>query len=103
MRKYIIVFAISLFLLFVKVNALTTAPVDVTTMSISELLEALDKGYLTSETLVNIYLERIEASDDMFNSINQLNEHALEQARELDLERQSGNIKGKLHGIPLLV
>ena len=103
MRKYIIVFAISLFLLFVKVNALTTAPVDVTTMSISELLEALDKGYLTSETLVNIYLERIEAYDDMFNSINQLNEHALEQARELDLERQSGNIKGKLHGIPLLV
>ena len=102
-RKYIIVFAISLFLLFVKVNALTTAPVDVTTMSISELLEALDKGYLTSETLVNIYLERIEAYDDMFNSINQLNEHALEQARELDLERQSGNIKGKLHGIPLLV
>lgn len=103
MRKYIIVFAISLFLLFGKVNALTTAPVDVTTMSISELLEALDKGYLTSETLVNIYLERIEAYDDMFNSINQLNEHALEQARELDLERQSGNIKGKLHGIPLLV
>ncbi|MGN1371869.1 MAG: amidase [Candidatus Coprovivens sp.] len=103
MRKYIIVFAISLFLLFGKVNALTKAPVDVTTMSISELLEALDKGYLTSETLVNIYLERIEAYDDMFNSINQLNEHALEQARELDLERQSGNIKGKLHGIPLLV
>lgn len=103
MRKYIIAFAVSLFLLLGNVNALTKAPVDVTTMSIDELMEAMDKGYLTSETLVNIYLERIEAYDGMFNSINQINEHAIEQAKVLDDERESGKLRGKLHGIPILV
>lgn len=103
MRKYIIVFAVSLFLFFNCVNALTKAPVDVTTMNIEELLEAMDKGYLNSETLVNIYLERIEEYDDMFNSINQLNENAIAQARELDKERENGKLRGRLHGIPILV
>lgn len=103
MRKYIIAFTVSLFLFFGSVNALTKAPVDVTKMSIDELLEAMDKGYLTSETLVNIYLERIEAYDNQFNSINQINEYAIEQARELDKERENGTLRGKLHGIPILV
>lgn len=103
MRKYIIAFTVSLFLFFGTVNALTKAPVDVTTMSIDEILVAMDKGYLTSEVLVNIYLERIEAYDDMFNSINQINEHAVEQAKVLDKERESGKLRGKLHGIPILV
>ncbi len=103
MRKSLIIFAISLFFLFSSVSALTKAPVDVTTMSIEELLNAMDKGYITSETLVNIYLDRIEAYDDMFNSINQLNEHAVEQAKELDKERENGKLRGRLHGIPILV
>lgn len=103
MRKSFIIFAISLFFLFSNVNALTKVPVDVTTMSIEELLVAMDKGYLTSEKLVNIYLERIEAYDDMFNSINQVNENAVEQAKKLDEERVNGNLRGKLHGIPILV
>jgi len=103
MRKSLVIFAISLFFLFSNVNALTKAPVDVTTMSIDELLVAMEKGYLTSETLVNIYLERIETYDDKFNSINQLNKNALEQAKELDKEREQGKLRGKLHGIPLLV
>ncbi len=103
MRKYIIAFTVSLFLFFGTVNALTKAPVDVTTMSIDELIDAMDKGYLTSEALVNIYLERIEAYDKQFNSINQINEHAVEQAKELDKERESGKLRGKLHGIPILV
>lgn len=103
MRKSLIIFAISLFFFISEVSALTRAPVDVTTMSIEELLDAMDKGYLTSETLVNIYLERIEAYDDKFNSINQLNEHAIEQAKELDEERENGELRGRLHGIPILV
>ena len=103
MRKSFIIFAISLFFLFSSVSALTKVPVDVTTMSIEELLNAMDKGYLTSEQLVNIYLERIEAYDDMFNSINQLNDNAIEQAKELDKEREEGKLRGRLHGIPILV
>lgn len=103
MRKSLIIFAIFLFFLFSEVSALTKVPVDVTTMSIDELLDAMDKGYLSSEKLVNIYLERIDAYDDMFNSINQLNDKALEQARKLDEERANGQLRGRLHGIPILV
>ena len=103
MRKSLIIFAISLFFLFSNVSALTKVPIDVTTLSIEELLDAMDKGYLTSEDLVNIYLERIEEYDSMFNSINQLNENAIEQAKELDKEREEGKLRGKLHGIPILV
>jgi Asp-tRNA(Asn)/Glu-tRNA(Gln) amidotransferase A subunit family amidase len=103
MRKSLIIFAISLFFLFSSVSALTKVPVDVTTMSIEDLLNAMDKGYLTSEQLVNIYLERIETYDGMFNSINQLNDKAVEQAKKLDEERENGKLRGRLHGMPILV
>ena len=92
-----------LLFLIIKCNAKTIAPVDITQMSITELSDALEKGYLTSETLVKLYLERIEAYNDEFNAIREINEHALEQAKALDQERLSGNVRGPLHGIPLLV
>ena len=43
MRKYIIAFTVSLFLFFGTANALTKAPVDVTTMTIDELLNAINE------------------------------------------------------------
>ncbi len=103
MKRYFILFVASFFLLLSSVLALTEAPVDVTRMSLIEIEEAMDKGYITSEQLVNIYLERIEKYDEKFNAINQLNEHAVEQAKQLDSMRREGNIKGKLHGIPIIV
>ena len=67
--KYILL----LFLLFpISVNAYTKAVVDITQMSITDLADALDKGYLTSELLVTLYLERIEAYDDEFNWLDRL-------------------------------
>src|SRR5699024_507614 len=65
--------------------------------------DALDKGYLTSELLVTLYLERIEEYDDEFNAIRQINENALEEARLLDEERSEGDIRSILHGIPIVV
>lgn len=103
MKKKFIFLILILFFNIGQIEALTKAPVDITTMSIEDLLHALDNGYLTSETLVKLYLERIEEYDKLFNSINQINEHALDQAKKLDKERASGNIKGRLHGIPILV
>ncbi len=86
-----------------KVFAYTKAVIDVTSMSLTEIKEALDKGFTTSETLVQLYLDRIEEYNDDFNAINQLNENALEDAKVLDQERLEGNIRGPLHGIPILV
>lgn len=103
MKKYISFLFVMLLFLIIKCNAKTIAPVDITKMSITDLSNALDKGYLTSEQLVNLYLERIEAYNDQFNAINQLNEHAIEQAKKLDEERANGQVRSALHGIPLLV
>ncbi len=103
MKKYLIFFIASFFLILNCVFALTEAPVDITKMSLIEIEEALDKGYITSEQLVKIYLERIEKYNDEFNAINQINDDAIEQAKQLDRMRKEGNIKGRLHGIPIIV
>lgn len=87
----------------ITVFASTKAVVDITTMSITDLALALDKGYLTSELLVTLYLERIEAYNDDFNAIRQINEEAIEEARILDEERRNGQIRSILHGIPIVV
>lgn len=100
MKKILIVLIL---LIPLNVKAITKAPVDITKMSIEDLANALDKGYLSSEELVNLYLERIEAYNDEFNAIRQINENALEEAKALDIERQNGNVRSKLHGIPIVV
>lgn len=98
--KYLVVI---LLILPITVEASTKAVVDITNMSITDLAEALDKGYLTSELLVTLYLERIEAYDSDFNTINQLNENAIAEAKALDAEREAGNVRSVLHGIPIVV
>ncbi len=103
MKKYFVWLIFSLFLFIDIVLAYYKAPVDVTNMSIDELQDAMEKGYLSSETLVHLYLDRIDAYDDLYNAINQLNPDAIEQAKILDEERENGKIRGKLHGIPILV
>lgn len=92
------------FLLFpISVFASTKAVVDITSMSITDLADALEKGYLTSELLVTLYLERIETYDNEFNAINTINENALEEAEALDEERENGHVRSLLHGIPIVV
>lgn len=103
MKKYITFFIISLFLLLGNVSALTEAPIDITSMSMQEISDALDKHIITSEQLVNIYLERISTYNDQFNAIRALNDNAINEAKELDKLRSEGKIKGVLHGIPVLV
>ena len=103
MKKFFVILLLSLLFFVVDVRALTEAPIDITRMGITELSDALDKGYITSEQLVNMYLERIEAYDDKFNSINQLNKNAVNDAKKLDQERKEGKVRSKLHGVPILV
>ncbi|MGN1338494.1 MAG: amidase family protein [Candidatus Coprovivens sp.] len=103
MKMKLLLFLISFLFIFDKVNAFYEAPVDITTMSISEIQDAFNKGYLNSELLVNLYLDRINEYDKLYNSINQLNNNALEEAKKLDRMRTEGNILGPLHGIPILV
>lgn len=61
---------------------------------------------LTSEALVNYYLERIAKIDDQgpqLNAVVQLNKNALKRAKALDeIYKKSGKV-GPLHGIPVLL
>ncbi|NEQ05374.1 MAG: amidase [Moorea sp. SIO4E2] len=74
--------------------------------TIAEINQAFEKNALTSEQLVQLYLNRIEAYDDQGPKINGLisiNNNALKEARELDQERQQKGPRSPLHGIPIIL
>lgn len=71
--------------------------------SISQLLEGLESGRVTSKQLVETYLARIEEVNVKVHAVSQVNPHAIDIAVERDQERESGQIRGILHGIPILV
>ncbi|NEO68432.1 amidase family protein [Moorena sp. SIO3H5] len=74
--------------------------------TIAEITRAFEKNALTSEQLVQLYLNRIEAYDDQGPKINGLisiNNNALKEARALDQERQQKGPRSPLHGIPIIL
>lgn len=72
--------------------------------TIPELQTLLDRGELTSVDLVVYYLERIQRYDlDKLNAVLELNPEALEIAQTMDAERAAGDVRGPMHGIPVLL
>ena len=66
----------------------------------------MSAGTLTSHTLVQAYLDRIAAIDAAgphLNAVIERNPDALKEADKLDAERKAGNVRGPLHGIPVLL
>ena len=80
-----------------------TAPLNLEEATVAELQEGMRSGTLSAQTLVTYYLDRIATYDDAVNSIIELNPDALGIARALDEERASGQVRGPLHGIPVLI
>lgn len=79
---------------------------DLQTATIADIQAALAAEALTSEELVQLYLNRIEAYDDAGPAINALitvNPDALETAIALDAMRAQGDLMGPLHGIPIIL
>ena len=77
------------------------AGLNIETATIADVNAAFADGTLTSEQLVKTYLKRIEAYDKkgpVINAIITLSEKALDEARQRDAERKSGNVRGPLHG-----
>lgn len=101
MRKKIFI----LFLILIPFNvfALTKAPIDITKETVASLSKALNEEIITSEQLINIYLERINEYNAQYNALITINENTINEAKELDKERQNGNIKSSIHGIPIIV
>ncbi|OLS33550.1 amidase [Bacillus sp. MRMR6] len=77
--------------------------VEIEEATIFELQHEMKRGTLTSEQLVQFYLDRITKFDDSINSIITIDENVLEEARQLDLERKAGKVRGALHGIPVIL
>jgi Asp-tRNA(Asn)/Glu-tRNA(Gln) amidotransferase A subunit family amidase len=83
-----------------------TVPYRLMETTILETQKALDAGTITSEELVRLYLERIEAFDQngpTIRSVIRLNPNALADAQALDAERRTSGSRGPLHGIPVLL
>ena len=79
---------------------------DVAEKSVSELGAAMADGTVTAVELVAAYLDRIDAFDQRgpaLNAMIAINPRAAEVAAELDAERAAGNVRGPLHGIPVVV
>ncbi|MFP7170578.1 amidase family protein [Terribacillus sp. 7520-G] len=74
--------------------------------TISSLQNDLTAGKLTSTALVEAYLERIAKKDSVqggTNSVLEVNPDALFLAGQMDKERKEEQLRGPLHGIPVLI
>ena len=74
--------------------------------TVADLRLAMEKGQLRSKDITQLYLKRIEQIDKngpVLNAILELNPDALSIAERLDQEREQGNVRGPLHGIPVVL
>ncbi len=89
----------------------TAAPVSNTECTASRcgaaaLLAQLAAGQTTSEAEVQRLLQRIALLDDAgprLNAVVHLHAAAVDEARQLDSERRAGQLRGPLHGVPVLL
>ncbi|MEA4912090.1 MAG: amidase [Oscillospiraceae bacterium] len=81
----------------------TTLAVDVTQLSVAQLQQAVDDGYLTYEIIMRVYLARMEAYADLFNCVITVNEDALDEAKSCDALYAAQGRTSLLFGIPVVV
>lgn len=108
-------FSLVPFLLLFFVACRQTAPtaqtpvdfaIDLVEITIDDLQKGYQDGSFTITEVVQTYLDRIAAIDEAgpgLNSIIQINPDALAIADALDAEWENGDIRGPLHGIPVVL
>lgn len=84
------------------------ASLDLLTVTSTELQSLLDNRDVTSEYLVEAYLDQIQDQNHHgleLNAMISVAERKLirETAKSLDWERQQGKIRSALHGIPITI
>lgn len=58
---------------------------------------------LTSVELTKCYLERLDRMNPVMRAVIEVNPDVLKEAKAMDMERSTGNIRGTMHGIPVLL
>lgn len=89
-----------------EVSTMDYAAKGIIAKSLPEIAQALASGEVTSERLLQLYLERIELIDKngpTLQAVLSINPDALEQAKALDTMRAEGKLMGALHGVPILL
>jgi amidase len=75
-------------------------------VSIADLQDQMARGRTTSRRLVDQYVSRIASLDQQgprLHHVLEVNPEARSIADRLDAERRSGQVRGPLHGIPILI
>ena len=76
-------------------------PADIAFLPVHRLSALIRGGHLSSVELTEIYLERLKRYDPtLFFAVTILEDRALEEARQADLDLRNGIWHGPLHGIP---
>jgi Asp-tRNA(Asn)/Glu-tRNA(Gln) amidotransferase A subunit family amidase len=103
MYKKLIILLLIILLFPLKINATTKAVIDITNTNIYEIQNMINKGYLDYETLVNLYLERIEKYNKQYNAIISVNDEAISIAKERDKKYKEKGKSSLLYGIPIIL
>ena len=75
-------------------------------ITVAQLQEAMRSGRLSSHSITQMYLNRIQELDrrgPALRAIIEVNPDALSEAERLDEERREGHVRGPLHGIPVVL
>ena len=83
--------------------ALAVPPFELEEATIAGLQAAMNAGRHSARSLAEAYLTRIEAVDRVLRSVIEVNPDAQSIAARLDGERRAGQVRGPLHGIPVLI
>ncbi len=82
------------------------AAFELSELGVEELQEGMEAGRWSAGELTQMYLARIEALDrggPTLRSVIETNPDAVVIAEQLDEERRQGQVRGPLHGIPILI
>jgi amidase len=81
-------------------------PFELDEITLSDLQQRMSSGKLTSRLITEKYLARIDKIDKQgpkLNCVIEVNPDALTIASALDQDRAGKNVRGPLHGIPVLI
>jgi amidase len=82
------------------------APFELEEATLAQLQAGMTSGSMTAHSITQQYLARIEELDRKGPSLHhiiEINPDALSIADTLDRERKAGHVRGRLHGIPILL
>ena len=87
-------------------DRLVISPFELEEVTIADLQAGMSSGRMTSHSITQLYMARIEELDrkgPTLRHVLEVNPDALAIADSLDRERKSGRVRGPLHGVPILL